>query len=83
MKKIGMKKVGIGVAIALLVLGLIYLFLIAPRMFGRADLSAFEGVTFAHRGHHNEQVIPENSLASFVELPHEDFSVAERDKEGV
>ena len=43
----------------------LYLFLIAPRMFGKADLSAFEGTVFAHRGHFDEKTIPENSLASF------------------
>lgn len=59
------KKLGLIVGIVVGVLFLLYLFLIAPRMFGRADLSAFEGKIFAHRGHFDEVSIPENSLASF------------------
>ena len=39
------------------------LFLIAPRMFSKPGMSAFENVAFAHRGFFdNENGIPENSL---------------------
>ena len=47
------------IKILLIVLGVIcflYLFLIAPRMFNKADLSAFEGVIFAHHGHFDEKI---------------------------
>ena len=51
--------------IVAVVLCFLYLFLIAPRIFNKADLSPFEGVIFAHRGHFNEETIPENSITSF------------------
>ena len=47
-------------------------FLIMPRMSSKPDMSAFEGVTFAHRGYFdNESAAPENSLASFEKSPRE------------
>ena len=50
----------------LLVLTGFFLFLIAPRMTDKPDMSAFKGVKFAHRGYFdNRNNIPENSLLSF------------------
>lgn len=64
MKKL--KKPLIVLAIILVVLFLLYLFLIAPRMFHKPDTSALEGYHYAHRGYFdNEAGTPENSLASF------------------
>lgn len=49
--------------IVLAVLAVIYLFLVAPRMFGKPDRSALMGVHYAHRGlFDNETDAPENSL---------------------
>ena len=49
-----------------LVLCGIVLFLIAPRISGKADMTAFNVVNFAHRGYFdNESDAPENSLPSF------------------
>ena len=45
---------------------LLYLFLIAPRMFKRADRSPFMGYYYAHRGlFDNDSDAPENSLLAF------------------
>ena len=50
----------------LLVLLVIYLFMITPRMFNRADRTPFYGVHYAHRGlFDNDSDAPENSLAAF------------------
>ena len=52
--------------ITLVVLCLLTIFLVAPRMFNKPDMSAFMGASVAHRGYFdNEAGIPENSLASF------------------
>lgn len=52
--------------IFMLVLTGLFLFLIAPRMTAKPDMSAFKGVKFAHRGYFdNLNNIPENSLESF------------------
>lgn len=52
--------------IVLLVLLVLYLFLIAPRMFGKPDRSKLMGVHYAHRGlFDNKSDAPENSLAAF------------------
>ena len=54
------------IIIILVVFCLLYLFLVAPRMFNKADMSAFMGTNIAHRGYFdNEAGIPENSLSSF------------------
>lgn len=54
------------VVIVCLILFIIYLFLIAPRMMGRADRSAFMNIHYAHRGlFDNKSDAPENSLAAF------------------
>lgn len=43
-----------------------YLFLIAPKMFKRADRTPFLGYHYAHRGlFHNDSDAPENSLLAF------------------
>lgn len=48
------------------ILGLIYLFLIAPRMFKKPDRTPFYGVHYAHRGlFNNETDAPENSMNAF------------------
>ncbi len=61
-----MKKALIITAIVLLVLFALYLFLLAPRMFGKPDMSAMNGYHYAHRGYFdNEAGVPENSLAAF------------------
>lgn len=53
------------VAVAAVIIVLL-LFIIAPRTFSGADMSAFDGVRFAHRGYFdNENSVPENSLVSF------------------
>jgi len=49
--------------IVLAVLAVIYVFLVAPRMFGKLDRSALMGVHYAHRGlFDNDSDAPENSL---------------------
>ena len=49
--------------IVLAVLASLYLFLVAPRMFGKPDRSVLMGVHYAHRGlFDNESNAPENSL---------------------
>ena len=49
------------------VLVIVYLLLVAPRMFGKPDRSPFYGVCYAHRGlFHNDSEAPENSLAAFA-----------------
>ena len=48
------------------ILGLIYVFLIAPRMFRKPDRTPLYGVHYAHRGlFHNETDAPENSMNAF------------------
>ena len=60
-----MKIFGI-IVIVLVVLLLLYLFLVAPRMIGRADRTQFMNVHYAHRGlFDNKTLAPENSLAAF------------------
>ena len=52
--------------ITLLILLILYLFLIAPRMFGRRDRTHFYGYHYAHRGlFDNDSNAPENSLLAF------------------
>ena len=82
-----------GVIIVLLVLVALYLFLVAPRMIGKPDRSAFMGVHYAHRGlFDNETEAPENSLVAFrkaveagygiefdVQLSKDDFPVVFHD----
>ena len=51
---------------AAVLLSLIYLFMIAPRMFHRPDMSPFSTFFYAHRGlHDNASDAPENSMAAF------------------
>ncbi len=48
-----------------IIIGL-YLFAIAPRVFGAPDKSMLNGVYYAHRGlHDNNKKCPENSMAAF------------------
>lgn len=55
-----------GLLIVLATLVLLYLFLVAPRMFKRADRTPFMNVHYAHRGlFDNDSNAPENSLAAF------------------
>ena len=54
------------IIIILAVLAAVFLFLVAPRMFNKPDMSALEGYHYAHRGYFdNENAVPENSLAAF------------------
>ena len=54
------------IIIILIVLAALYLFLIAPRMFKKPDMTPILGVHYAHRGlHDNETDAPENSLPAF------------------
>lgn len=60
------KKLGKVLLIVLGVLIVLYLFLIAPRMFNRPDMTELTATNFAHRGYFdNENGVPENSLESF------------------
>lgn len=53
------------ILLLLAILVIAYLFLIAPRMTGRPDVSHLLGVDYAHRGlHDNKSDAPENSLAA-------------------
>ncbi len=62
-----MKKTLIILLIVLLALLTLYLFLVAPRMSGKPDMSAMEGYHYAHRGFfNNEGGVPENSLPAFA-----------------
>lgn len=45
---------------------LFYLWLIAPRMFKRPNMTFFKRYHYAHRGFHNTSDAPENSLKSFL-----------------
>ena len=61
-----MKKALCIVLIVLVVLALLYVFLIAPRMFNRPDMSGLTGHHYAHRGYFdNDSAAPENSMAAF------------------
>ncbi|MBR5288451.1 MAG: glycerophosphodiester phosphodiesterase [Clostridia bacterium] len=61
-----MKKTLIILLIVFLALFALYLFLIAPRMLKKPDMSAMEGYHYAHRGFfNNEAGVPENSLPAF------------------
>lgn len=54
------------ILIILIILVALYLFLIAPRMFGKPDRTPLYGVLYAHRGlFDNKTDAPENSLAAF------------------
>ena len=54
------------IAVILVVFCLLVVFLLAPRMFNKPDMSAFMNKSVAHRGYFdNEAGVPENSLASF------------------
>ena len=61
-----MKKIVKILIILILVLTGLFLFLIAPRIKNKPDMTAFRDVKFAHRGYFdNENGIPENSIPSF------------------
>ena len=54
------------IIIALVIILAVYLFLIAPRMINKPDVSILNGAHYAHRGlHDNETDAPENSMAAF------------------
>lgn len=64
------------IAVAILVIIALCLFLTAPRMFSKPDMSAFEGAYIAHRGYFdNEGGIPENSLPSFEAAMEKGFAI--------
>lgn len=55
-----------GVLKAIFLFGLLYVFLVAPRMIGKPDRSHLKGVLYAHRGlFDNDSDAPENSLKAF------------------
>lgn len=55
-----------GIVIVLIILAAVYLFLIAPRMWNKPDMSKLHGAHYAHRGlHDNETDAPENSMPAF------------------
>lgn len=50
----------------LIVIGILYLYMIFPRISRRHDMSCYHHVSFAHRGYHcAEKGIPENSMKAF------------------
>ena len=54
------------ILIVFLVLVILYLFFVAPRMFGRIDRTPFYGYHYAHRGlFDNDSDAPENSILAF------------------
>ncbi len=54
------------IALAIVILFIIYMFAIMPRVLHRPDTSLFQKVYFAHRGlHDNDTEAPENSMAAF------------------
>lgn len=56
----------IWIFILLLLAAAIYLFLVAPRMIHKPDVSVLRGVHYAHRGlHDNKTDAPENSMKAF------------------
>lgn len=59
--------VGLILVLAVLALGFaVWLWLIAPQIFGKPDFRKFQQFDYAHRGLHNlEEGVPENSLAGF------------------
>ncbi|MBE7018162.1 MAG: glycerophosphodiester phosphodiesterase [Ruminococcaceae bacterium] len=64
------------ILIILAALIVLFLFLVAPRMFNKPDMSALEGYHYAHRGYfNNEARIPENSLASFSAAIEEGYAI--------
>lgn len=55
-----------GIIIALAIVLAVYLFLIAPRMINKPDVSKLNGAHYAHRGlHDNGGDAPENSMPAF------------------
>ena len=64
------------ILIILAALIVLFLFLVAPRMFNNPDMSALEGYHYAHRGYFdNDAGIPENSLASFSAAIEEGYAI--------
>ena len=64
------------IVIILVVICLLLTFLVAPRMFGKPDMSAFMGTSIAHRGYFdNEAGVPENSLACFQAAIEKGFAI--------
>ena len=64
------------ILIILAALIVLFLFLVAPRMFNKPDMSALEGYHYAHRGYFdNDAGIPENSLASFSAAIEEGYAI--------
>ncbi len=63
-------------AVIILAVFALFLFLIAPRMAGKPDMSAFDGAYIAHRGYFdNEKGIPENSLPAFEAAIEKGFAI--------
>lgn len=53
----------------------VYLWLIAPRMFKRPDMTFFKRYHYAHRGFHNTTDAPENSLRAFSYALENDYGI--------
>lgn len=55
---------------------ILYLLMIMPRVFGRPDMTPFQGWLYAHRGlHDNGSGAPENSLAAFQKAVDKGFGI--------
>ncbi len=64
------------VLIAILVVFLIYLWMIAPRMIHRPDMTPFKGWLYAHRGlHDNAGDAPENTMPAFRKAIEQGFGM--------
>lgn len=64
------------VLIIILCVILLYLFLVAPRMVGRADRTPFMNRHYAHRGLFNPEAgVPENSLSAFRKAVKADYGI--------
>ena len=64
------------VSLVMAILFFITEFLVAPRLASKPDMSAFDGVYFAHRGYFdNNTSAPENSLASFEKAVEKGFGI--------
>ena len=63
-------------ALALVILGVLYLLAIMPRVFHKPDLSIFRHKLFAHRGlHNNAGEAPENSMEAFRRAVEKGFGI--------
>lgn len=60
----------------LIIIMALYLYMISPRIIGKADLTMFQKKYFAHRGmHHFQDDIPENSMAAIKKAVEMGFGI--------